>query len=52
MASEMAIGVLVKALLPSGGAMTQSKNGGNGKAETAKEWLRNKLTALASLQGS
>ena len=49
MAIRMAIGVLVEALLPGGGG------GGGGAVEGpmdekgAKEWLRNKLKALASL---
>ena len=49
MAIGMAIGVLVEALLPGGGGMTsppppKDKKGG-------KEWLRNKLKALALLLG-
>ena len=52
MATEMAISVLVEALLPGGGGTAaQGKSGDNGKAENAKEWLRNKLKALASLLG-
>ena len=48
----MAIGILVKALLPGGGGVTtQGKGGGNGKPEDLKEWLRNKLKALVSLLG-
>ena len=48
----MAICMLVEALLPgSGGAVAQGKGGGDGKPENVKEWLRNKLTALASLLG-
>ena len=49
LAIGMAVGVLVKVLLPSGDAMTEGKGGGDGKPENAKEWLRNKLKALASL---
>ena len=50
MATEMAISVLVEALLPGGGGTAaQGKGGGNGKPENAKEWLRNKLKFLASL---
>ena len=46
----MAISVLVKALLPgSGGEAAQGKGGGNDKPENVKEWLKNKLKALASL---
>ena len=47
----MAIGVLVKALLPGGGAASAS--GGEPPKDEAglKEWIRNKLKALASLLG-
>ena len=47
----MAVSVLVEALLPSGGVPTQGKGGGggDGNPENVKEWLRNKLKALASL---
>ena len=46
----MAIRVLVEALLPGGGAATAS--GGALKDEKGlKEWIRNKLKALASLLG-
>ena len=55
MAIGMVIGVLVEVLLPSGGSATaQGKGGGgggDGKPENVKEWLRNKLKALASLPG-
>ena len=49
----MAIGVLVEALLPGGSGF---EGGGGGKPPTkdeagAKEWVRNKLKALASLPG-
>ena len=47
----IAISVLVKVLLPSGGATTQSKCGRDNKLENVKEWIRNKLRALASLPG-
>ena len=52
----MAIGVLVEALLPSGGvgSTTTPSNttGGGGDDKTnAKEWIKNKLQALASLLG-
>ena len=50
----MAIGVLVEALIP--GSTTTSSVGGGGddkkdKPGSAKEWIRNKLKALASLLG-
>ena len=47
----MAIGVLVEALLPSGGGAATS--GGEPPKDEAsrKEWTRNKLKALASLLG-
>ena len=52
LATEMVISVLVKVLFPGGGGTAaQGKGGGNGKPENAKEWLRNKLKALASLLG-
>ena len=52
MAIGMAIGVLVEALLPGGGAIS----GGGGEPppkdeKGLKEWVRNKLKALASLLG-
>ena len=52
MAIGMAIGVLAKVLLPSdGGVAAQGKGDGNDKPDNEKEWLRNKLKALASLLG-
>ena len=53
MAIRMAIGVLVEALLP-GGAATASGGGGEPPPKDEKglkEWVRNKLKALASLLG-
>ena len=53
MAIGMAIGVLVEALLPGGGAAATS-GGGEPPPEDEKglkEWVRNKLKALASLLG-
>ena len=53
MAIGMAIGVLVEALL-SGGAATASRGGGEPPPKDEKglkEWVRNKLKALASLLG-
>ena len=51
MAFGIPTSVLVKALL-SGGVAAQGKGGdGNGKLENTKEWLRNKLKALARLLG-
>ena len=50
----MAIGVLVEALLPGGGATTASGGGGKpppNDKKGLKEWVRNKLKALASLLG-
>ena len=48
----MAIGVLVEALLPGGGSTTTSGGGKPPKDEASlKEWIRNKLKALASLLG-
>ena len=49
----MAIGILVKALLPGGAAMA---SGGGGEPppkdqKGLKEWVRNKLKALSSLLG-
>ena len=51
----MAIGVLVEALLPGGGSAAAA-SGGGGKAPPKdeaglKEWIRNKLKALALLLG-
>ena len=55
MAIGMAIGVLVEALLPGGGgAATASVGGGEPPPKDEKglkEWIRNKLKALASLLG-
>ena len=53
MAIKMAIGVLVEALLPGGGgAATASGGKPPPKDEKGlKEWIRNKLKALASLLG-
>ena len=53
MAIGMAIGVLVKALLPGGGG-TAAALGGEPPSKDEKglkEWIRNKLKALASLLG-
>ena len=53
MAIGMGIGVLVEALLP-GGAATASEGGGEPPPKdekSLKEWVRNKLKALASLLG-
>ena len=48
----MAIGVLVEALLPGGGGAATSGGGEPSKDEASlKEWIRNKLKALASLLG-
>ena len=54
MAIRMAIGVLVEALLPGGGAAATSRGGGELPSKDKKglkEWIRNKLKALASLLG-
>ena len=54
MAIGMAIGVLVEALLPVGGGASAVSGGGGEppKDEVGlKEWIRNKLKALASLLG-
>ena len=52
-AIRMAIGVLVEALLPSGGGAAAASGGGEPPKDEAglKDWIRNKLTALASLLG-
>ena len=51
-AIEMAIGVLVEALLPGGGSADSASGGPPPKDEKGlKEWIRNKLKALASLLG-
>ena len=52
----MAIGVLVEALISGGGsANTNSSNNGGGRGKDkkggAKEWIQNKLKALAGLLG-
>ena len=50
----MAIGVLVEALLPGGGGITAAGGGGEPPPKDEKglkEWVRNKLKALASLLG-
>ena len=48
----MAIGVLVEALLPGGGGAAAASGGPPPKDEKdLKEWIRNKLKALASLLG-
>ena len=53
MAIGMAIGVLVEALLPGGGGAVASGGGSPPPKDEAslKEWIRNKLKALASLLG-
>ena len=55
MAIRMAIGVLVEALLPgaSGGGCAMASGGGEPPKDEKglKEWIRNKLKALASLLG-
>ena len=52
MAIGMAIGVLVEALLPGGGGAAASGGEPPLKDEAGlKEWIRNKLKALASLLG-
>ena len=44
--------ILVEALLPSGAAVGAAhKDGGDGKPENTKKWLRNKLKGLARLLG-
>ena len=53
MTIRMAIGVLVEALLPGGGG-TAAASGGKPPPKDEqglKEWIRNKLKALASLLG-
>ena len=48
----MAIGVLVQALVPRSTATTiKDSHGGDDTPGSAKEWIRNKLKALASLLG-
>ena len=54
MAIGMAIGVLVEALLPCGGGGAAATSGGEPPPKDEadlKEWIRNKLKALASLLG-
>ena len=52
MAIGMAIGVLVEALLPGGGGAAMVSGGPPPKEKKGlKEWIRNKLKALASLLG-
>ena len=52
MSIGMTIGVLVEALLPGGGAVVASGGEPPPKDERGlKEWIRNKLKALASLLG-
>ena len=52
-AIRMAIGVLVEALLPGGGGATTSGGGDEPPKDEKglKEWIKNKLKALASLLG-
>ena len=46
----MAVGVLVEAVLPGSTAASTAAHGGGGDTPgSAKEWIRNKLKALASL---
>ena len=47
----MAIGVLVEAVLPGSTAASTAAHGGGDTPGSAKEWIRNKLKALASLFG-
>ena len=54
MAIGMAIGVLVEALLPGGRGAAMTSGGGKPPPKDEKglkEWIRNKLKALASLLG-
>ena len=54
MAIRMAIGVLVEALLPGSGGAAVASDGGEPPPKDEKglkEWIRNKLKALASLLG-
>ena len=52
MAIGMAISVLIEALMPGGGGGTVASGGPPPKDEAGlKEWVRNKLKALASLLG-
>ena len=45
----MTVSIQVEVLLLSEYAMIQGNGGGDKKPKNAKEWLRNKLKALASL---
>ena len=47
----MAIGVLVEALLPGGGGTVAGGKAPSKDEKGLKEWIRNKLKALASLLG-
>ena len=47
----MAIGVLVEALVPGSTAQQSASHGAGDTPGSAKEWVRNKLRALASLLG-
>ena len=47
----MAIGVLVEAVLPGSTAQQSASHGAGDTPGSAKEWIRNKLRALASLLG-
>ena len=52
MAIEMAIGVLIEALLPGGGGASAAGGEPSPKDEKGlKEWIRSKLKALAWLLG-
>ena len=51
MAIRMAIGVLVEVLLPGGGAGTSGGESPPKNEKGLKEWIRNKLKALALLLG-
>ena len=53
-AIRMAIGILIEALLPGGGGGAEASDGGESPPKDEKglkEWIRNKLKALASLLG-
>ena len=51
MAIGVAIGVLIEALLPGGGGASAASGGPPKDEKGLKEWIRNKLKALASLLG-
>ena len=51
MAIGMTIGVLVEALLPGGGGVASGGEPPPKDEASLKEWIRNKLKALASLLG-